>query len=322
MSRVGNTLPDLQTPCFADLSYFLYPASCISDAIPLNKINMNRRDFLQHCGVSAAALVSVPTWLEARSIKGKLGLQLYTLRDSIFQDPKGILRKVCGFGYQELETFGYSDGKIFGMPFGDFASFVDDLGMKVVSGHYGLEQATGDTWEAAITDAKAAGQKYMVVPYLAETDRQSIDDYKKICEQLNRAGEACKKQGMRLGYHNHAFEFENMNGQRPFDVMLAELDPLYVGIEMDIYWVVRAGADPIKYFEKYPKRFEQWHVKDMDKTNRDENANIGSGSIDYKRIFANAKSSGMKHWYVEQESYPADPMQSVEASATYLKKLL
>lgn len=284
---------------------------------------MKRRAFIQaSAAFTAAGLFSLPAMSHAAKIKGQLGLQLYTLRDSIFKDPKAVLTKVAGFGYKELETFSYRDGKIFGMDFRDFGKFTKDLGMQVVSGHYGLDQAKSNTWEAAISDAKAIGQQYMVVPYLVDTDRKSIDDYKKICEQLNKAGEACKKQGIRFGYHNHAFEFDKLEGQTPFDVMLAELDPKYVGIEMDIYWVIRAGADPIQYFEKHPKRFEQWHVKDMDKGNQDRNADVGTGTIDYKPIFAKAKKSGMKHWYVEQESYPGDPMDSVGASASFLKTLL
>ena len=282
---------------------------------------MKRREFIQSSAVTAAGLLSLPALANAPRIKGQLGLQLYTLRESIVKAPKEILRKVSEFGYRELETFGYRDGKIYGMPFAEFNKCAEDLGMKVVSGHYGLDQATSDSWEKAISDAKAIGQEYMVVPYLAESDRKTIDDYKKVCDQLNHAGEACARQGIRFGYHNHAFEFDNMGGQKPFDLMLKELDPKYVGIEMDIYWVVRAGADPIKYFERFPGRFEQWHVKDMSKKNPDENADIGTGTIDYKSIFAKAGKAGMKHWYVEQESYPGAPLDSVSASAKYLKTL-
>jgi sugar phosphate isomerase/epimerase len=282
---------------------------------------MKRRKFIQNAAIAAAGFFSLPAMATTSKVKGRLGLQLYTLRDSIFKDPKGVVQKVAGYGYKELETFSYRDGKIYGMPFSDFGSFVKDLGMKAVSGHYGLDQATGSAWEKAMSDAKAIGQKYMVVPYLDESARKSIDDYKKICEQLNKAGEACNKYGLRFGYHNHAFEFEKIDGQKPFDVMLAELDPKLVGIELDIYWVVRAGEDPLQYFNQYPGRFEQWHVKDMDKTRPEENADIGTGSIDYKSIFAQAKKSGMKHWYVEQESYPAEPMESVARSAQFLKTL-
>ena len=283
---------------------------------------MKRREFIWASAVTAAGVFSMAALANAAKIRGQLGLQLYTLRDSIFKDPKDVLEKVAGFGYEELETFSYRDGKIYGMAFSDFGKFTKDLGMRVVSGHYGLDQAKSNSWEAAVSDAKAIGQEYMIVPYLVDTDRKTISDYKKICEQLNKAGEACRKQGIRFGYHNHAFEFETLEGQRPFDVMLAELDPKYVGIEMDIYWVVRGGADPIQYIANYPKRFEQWHVKDMDKNNQDRNADVGTGSIDYKSLFARANRSGMKHWYVEQESYPGDPMESVGASAKYLKSLL
>lgn len=285
---------------------------------------MKRREFIQASAALSAAglLAACATPPKSEKIQGRLGLQLYTLRDSIPQDPKGVLKKVAEYGYKELETYSYRDGKIFGMTFGDFGQYVKDLGMEVMSGHYGLDQASGDAWEGAIADAKAIGQKYMVVPYLADTDRKTIDDYKKICEQLNKAGEACNTAGIRFGYHNHAFEFEQLEGQTPIDVMLGELDPKLVGWEMDIYWVVRAGADPLQYFERYPGRFEQWHVKDMDKTDRDKNADIGTGSIDYKPIFAQAEKAGMEHWYVEQESYPGDPIESVEASAKFLKTLL
>ncbi|MGC1244435.1 MAG: sugar phosphate isomerase/epimerase family protein [Chryseosolibacter sp.] len=281
---------------------------------------MKRRAFIQTTALTAAGIFSLPVLSDAAKVKGKLGLQLYTLRDTIPNDPKGVLKKVAGYGYKELETYSYRDGKIFGMDFSDFGNYVKDLGMRVCSGHYGLDQATGDAWGKAIDDAKAIGQGYMVVPYLVETDRKTIDDYKKVCGQLNKAGEACQKQGIRFGYHNHAFEFDKLEGQTPFDVMLAELDPKYVGIEMDIYWVIRAGADPIQYFERHPGRFEQWHVKDMDKQQNDRNADIGKGSIDYEPLFAKARTAGMKHWYVEQESYPGEPIDSVGASADFLKK--
>ena len=140
--------------------------------------------------------------------------------------------------------------------------------------------------------------------------------------KLNKAGEVAKNGGIRMGYHNHAFEFDTVDGQIPFDLMMKDLDPKYIGMEMDIFWVVNAGYDPIQYFEKHPGRFEQWHVKDMEKSDKDRNADVGTGSINYKRIFAKAKKSGMKHWYVEQESYPGAPMKSVGASAEYLKKLM
>lgn len=282
---------------------------------------MKRRAFVQTTTAAAAGMFLLPG-CNAPAGNRAPGLQLYTLRDTIMSDPKGVLKKVAGFGYEIVETFAYNDGNIFGMNFPDFGKYVKDLGMKVTSGHYRLSQATGDAWEKAIADAKNIGQDYMVVPYLEEQDRPSIDAYKAVCESLNKAAEICKRNGARLGYHNHAFEFEVMEGLVPFDVMLAELDPNLVHIEMDIFWVVNANQDPLAYFEKYPGRFEQWHVKDMDKNDRQRNADVGTGIIDWKTIFAKAGEAGLKHYYVEQETYPGEPIDSVEASIRNLKSIL
>ncbi|MBT1701813.1 sugar phosphate isomerase/epimerase family protein [Chryseosolibacter indicus] len=282
---------------------------------------MKRREFIQRSALTVASLATMPALLQAKS-KSDIGLQLYSLRDTIPNDPKGVLKKVAGFGYGKIETYAYSDGKIFGMAFKDFGNYVKDLGMKITSGHYPLALAKSDKWEMAVADAKSVGQKFMVVPYLNEPERRTIDDYKSICEALNKAGEVCNKNGIRFGYHNHNFEFETIDGQLPYDVMLAELDPKLVSMEMDIYWVYRAGKDALDYFKKYPGRFEQWHVKDMDKTNPDKNADVGTGSLDWKKIFAQAKQSGLKHFYIEQESYPAAPIDSIEASIKNLKNIL
>jgi sugar phosphate isomerase/epimerase len=282
---------------------------------------MKRREFVQTASFAAVGMLSLPSFLAAGKKNKKIGLQLYTLRDSIDKDPKGILDKVASFGYKELETYGYAEGKIFGIDFSEFCQHAKKLGMDVVSGHYGLDKIKGDTWKKAVDDAKKNGQKFMVVPYIDQSQRKSIDDYKKICADLNAAGEVCNQNGIRFGYHNHAFEFETIDGQVPFDVMLKELDHKNVGMEMDIFWVVNAGQDPIKYFTQYPGRFEQWHVKDMDKNDKNRNADVGTGAIDYKPIFAKAKLSGMKHWYVEQETYPGNPLDSAAASAKYLKSL-
>jgi sugar phosphate isomerase/epimerase len=282
---------------------------------------MKRREFVQNASFAAVGMLSLPSFLAAGKRKNAIGLQLYTLRDSIGKDPKGILNKVAGFGYKELETYGYGDGKIFGIDFTEFCQHAKSLGMKVVSGHYGLDKIKGDTWQKAVVDAKKNSQEYMVVPYIDASVRKSIDDYKKICADLNAAGEVCNKNGIRFQYHNHNWEFDTIDGQIPYDVMLKELDPKKVGMELDIFWIVNAGHDPVKYFTQYPGRFEQWHVKDMDKNDRNKNANVGSGSIDYKSLFAKAKLSGMKHWYVEYDSFPGDPLDSAAASANFLKSL-
>ena len=287
---------------------------------------MKRREFLTYTAAAAGALM-LPSFTLAS--KKKMGLQLYTLRDVIMKDVAGTLKQVAGLGYQELETFGYGDGKLFGMPSSEFTSLVKGLGMKITSGHYGTGQgnpaAKGtlvNDWERAVADAKEAGQEFMVVAYLQDSERKSLDDYKKVCELINKSAEVCKKYGIRLGYHNHAFEFDKIDNQVPYDLMLKELDAKNVSMEMDLYWVVNAGQDPLQFFAKYPGRFEQWHVKDMDKTDRGLQVNVGTGRIDFKAIFAKASQAGLKHLYVEQEAYPINPIESIKANADYVKKQL
>ncbi|MBY0432796.1 MAG: sugar phosphate isomerase/epimerase [Cyclobacteriaceae bacterium] len=272
---------------------------------------MKRRTFLQTTSLAAVGLAALPSM--AFAPKYPVGLQLYTLRDIIGKDPKGVCKMVADLGYKEFEAFGYNDGKLFGMTAKEFGAYVRDLGARVTSGHYMMGNSPGtkamkgtvsNEWSRAVADAKETGQEFMVVAFLMPDERKSLDDYKRICEQLNKAGETCKANGIRLNYHNHAFEFELMDGQKPFDAMLASLDPSLVGIELDLYWTYFANENPLEYFKKHPGRFEQWHVKDMDKVDRKRNAIVGTGSIDFKSIFAQASLAGMKHFYVEHDTFP------------------
>jgi sugar phosphate isomerase/epimerase len=281
---------------------------------------MERRKFLKQ-GALALAGAGIVSQGWAAPKKGKaIGLQLYTLRDVINKDVKGHLKQLAVWGYKELETYGYSKGVLFGMPSKEFAAYVKSLGMKIVSGHYGMDVVRGN-WEQAVADAKEAGQEYVVCPWIVEAER-TMDGYKKICDELNKAGEIAKKAGVKMGYHNHAFEFSKIGDVIPYDMMLKELDPKLVSMEMDIFWVVNAGYDPIQYFNNYPGRFEQWHVKDMDKADKGRNADVGTGAIDFKPLFAQAKKAGLKHFYIEQETYPADSVTSTKNSIDNLKKIL
>jgi sugar phosphate isomerase/epimerase len=282
---------------------------------------MDRRRFIQSSTLATAGLLTLPSFFVEAKEKGKpVGLQLYSLRDVIGNDPKGVLKSVASWGYTEVETYGYNNGKLFGMPVAEFKSYLDSLGVKVVSGHYGINLAESG-WEQVCADAKAMGQKFVVVPWMDKKYYATLDDLKRTCEVLNKAGEVAKKYKLKMGYHNHAFEFEQVEGKVIFDEMLTLLDPKLVSIEMDIYWVVRAGKDPVAYFEKHPGRFPLWHVKDMDKTNQDRNADVGTGSIDFTKLFAQAKKAGLKNYFIEQETYPVNSMQSVENSIKYIKTI-
>jgi len=284
---------------------------------------MKRREFIQTGSFMAVSALALPSFMNIRKAKSAIGLQLYTLRDVIGNDPKGVLKKIADAGFTNLEAYSYSEGKIFGLDYKEFNQHAKSLGMKITSGHYPLGLAQNlEAWEKAVVDAKAIGQEYMVVPYINAPERTSIDNYKSICAALNKAGEVCNKHGVRFGYHNHDFEFIKLEDQIPYDVMLKELDPKNVGMEMDLFWVVYAGYDPLAYFAKYPGRFEQWHVKDMDKDDRNKNADVGTGTIDWKPIFAKAKESGMKRFYIEQESYKGASLDCIKPGADYLKGIL
>ena len=283
---------------------------------------MKRRAFIQNTAlaVAGAGLIN-SAWAAAGSkYKNKVGLQLYSLRDIINKDSKAVLKMVADAGYKELETYGYNAGTLFGMPIKEYGDYVKSLGMKTVSGHYGIDLLAKD-WDRTCADAKSLGQEYVVVPWLNKEFYSSLDVLKKTCETINKAAQVAKKNDLKMGYHNHAFEFELVEGQIMFDVMLKELDPS-VSMEMDIFWVVNAGHDPIAYFNKYPGRFHQWHVKDMDKSDKNRNADVGTGLIDFKPIFAAAKKSGMKHFYIEQETYPNNSTESIKKSITNLLALV
>jgi sugar phosphate isomerase/epimerase len=289
---------------------------------------MKRRTFIKNSSLLAGS-VMLPSLLNCAGDQKKksIGLQLYSLRNIIKADLHGTLKKVAEIGYSTVETYSYGDGKIFNVPFADFVKMTKDTGLAISCGHYGTgfnTTAKGNLrngWEQAVEDAKMAGQPYMVVPSLDRGESGSIDDYKKACELLNKSGETCKRYGIKLGYHNHDIEFVKIEEQVPYDVMLAELDPSLVTMELDLYWIVRGGYNPVDYFSKYPGRFELWHVKDMNKTDRTETTAPGTGSIDFREIFKHAEHAGMKEYFVEIEDYEVSEYDSIKKGFEYLDTL-
>ena len=189
-----------------------------------------------------------------------IGLQLYTLRNDMGKDAAGTLKKVAALGFKEVENFGYN-GKFFGMDAKTYRETLAGMGLSAPSGHYmygnfGNKQIPGTIltgWDKAVDDAALLGQKYMVVAYLMPDERKSLDDYKKIAADLNKAGETCKKAGIQLCYHNHDFEFQAMEGTLPFDILMNQTDSKLVKTELDLYWAVKANQPPLELFKKYPK---------------------------------------------------------------------
>ncbi|MGI4733961.1 MAG: sugar phosphate isomerase/epimerase family protein [Janthinobacterium lividum] len=291
----------------------------------------SRRAFVKSAALlSAGALVS-PTLLAAP--KQYIGLQLYTVREPMQQDATGTLAKVAKMGYNSVEGATYTGSqKFYGMAPAEFTKVLKQNGLIMPSSHYrlGEEQDKGQPvqgtilhgWDQAVDDAAQAGVKYMVCAYLAEAERGNMDHYKYIAEQLNKAGERCKKAGIQLCYHNHDFEFAAQDGKLPYDLLLNGTDKNLVKMELDLYWATKAGQDPVAMFKQHPGRFPLWHIKDMDKTEKRNFTEVGNGSIDFKRIFAQAKLAGMQYFFVEQDQTPGSPFDSIQQSITYLKRTL
>lgn len=256
------------------------------------------------------------------------GLTLYSVRSEMKSSPEETLKAVADDGYKYIEAASYKAGKFYNMTPEDFKKKVEALGMIPLSTHQ--SSATLDNIDEEIAAAKAAGFKYFVIPvppmghfkYDPKSKSLSMtDDLELLAGILTTMGKKCKEAGLELLYHNHNFEFEeNKNGVVPIEYFLENLDPEYVNFEIDLYWTVKAGADPVAYFEKYPGRFKIWHVKDMDDQGRF--APVGTGTIDFAKILEKREVSGMKYYIVEQDqTYDGmKPLEAIKISHDGLKK--
>jgi sugar phosphate isomerase/epimerase len=280
---------------------------------------ITRRNFIRTASLSAVAVTVLPEILRASPIRPDVGLQLYTLRDLIGIDLKGTLKKVAGIGYTWLETAGYTDGKFYGLPPAEFRKMVEDLGMKVISSHASV---TPEDVQKAIEAHIEVGASYIIYPWVSMPEQPARDDYSRLAKRLNDLGEACMNAGLKFGYHNHAFEFIKIGDTTGYDILMQESEPVNVCFESDLYWMVFAGVDPVHYFKKYPGRFKLWHVKDMENTPDKGFAPVGTGSIDFSRIFAEKETAGMDYFFVEQDSCKDDPVKSVKISYKNMVRMI
>lgn len=291
-----------------------------------NTANMTRQQFLK-LGVLATSAALLPNVNLLAATPRTVGLQLYTLRDVMAKDPDGTLQKVAEIGYKEVESFGYSDGKFFGKTPREFAAKLKELGLTAPSGHYTtgkIMKGKGtltDDWKRAVDDAAAIGQKYMVCAFLFPPERTKLDDYKQFADLFNKSAEVCRAAGVQFAYHNHDFEFVPLDGQVPYDLLLSSTDPKLVKMELDLYWATFANQDPVALFKKHPGRFPLWHVKDMAKTPKREFAEVGTGSINFQRIFDAKKTAGLTNYFVEQDVCKRPPLEAIAISYQNVQKL-
>jgi len=280
---------------------------------------MKRRRFIQTVAISAIGLALNNAMAKAGKPK-TLALQLFSVRDSVAKNLEGTLQRLRSIGYNQLEIYGYN-GTFFGKTPAEFRSILANTGMSVISSHHisGFEMKTKgslkDGWEQAVQDLDSIGAKYMGCSYLFP-DERTTEIYSALPDLLNKSGEITKEADIQFFYHNHEFEFEKFEDTLVYDHLLTKTSADLVKMELDLYWIYKAGKDPIAYFEKYPGRFPLWHVKDI--SIEGEITEVGSGTIDFDRIFAARKKAGLKQWFVEQDVSKGDMFDSLKKSYDFL----
>lgn len=275
---------------------------------------MDRRDFLRtSVGAALATTVPLPRCARGRRLD-HIGLQLYTVRADMARDVEGTLARVAAIGYQEVEFADY-----FGLAPGAVRTAVTRAGLAAPATHVPYEQIAAG-WDRVLDAAATIGHTHVLVAWIPQEDRPDLDGWKRVAERFNRAGEQARAAGLRFAYHNHDFEFAPVGAAVPYDLLLAETDPALVGFEMDLYWTVKGGGDPLAYFAAHPGRFEFVHVKDSAGPPAHRMVDLGRGTIDFARIFARADQAGIRHAFVEHDE-PADPFAFCESGYTYLAGL-
>lgn len=282
----------------------------------------DRKTFLKMSGLLAggAAIGTFP-FLQGCSTaqapsQTNFGLQLYTLRDVIADDPEATLRQVAEFGYNQIESYEGPMGMWWNMGNTGFKELMDELGMTAISTHANVFEE----FERKANEAAEIGLKFIISPWIGPQD--SLDEFRRIADQFNEMGEIANDVGIRFGYHNHAYSFEEQEGEFPQDVLMENTDPELVEYQMDIYWVVAAGHDPAEWMQKYPGRFTTGHVKDLAPGDEPESTILGTGSIDFEQLLPVAAEQGMENFIVEQEAYTGTtPMDAIRENAEYMKNM-
>jgi len=267
--------------------------------------------------VSSVLLTSYSSHEKSKNI----GLQLYSIRDSINRDVPAAIGKVAKMGYRFVEPAGYANGRIYDMDPVAFKKLCKKNGMFVISAHVSQPLPSPENydktmawWDTCIDSHVKAGARYLVQPSMGGEPYRSLETLKKWCDYFNAVGEKCNTKGIKFGYHNHDKEFSTeLEGQTIYDFMLANTDPAKVFFEIDLYWCVIGKRNPVDYFNKYPGRFLLWHIKD-------EKEIGASGIMDFEAIWAAAKKSGMKYGIVEVERYNFDQYTSCLKSINFLNE--
>jgi sugar phosphate isomerase/epimerase len=296
----------------------------------------SRRTFIKTGALAVAATAVLHQQVFAAAVVARMvGLQLYSVREDMLKDPLGSLKQLAGMGYVYLEHANYINRKFYGYSAADFKKVLDDLGLKMISGHTVMgpqhwdeaKKDFTDAWKYTLEDAAVLQQKYVISPSMEESMRNSYDNLMRYLNVFNKCGELCIKSGMKFGYHNHDFEFsQKLNNEKVFDIMMKNIDPNMVVIQLDIGNLYNGGAIALDVVKQYPGRFENLHVKDEIKSTGNESLYesciLGEGIISCKEVVDLAKNTGGTTCYIiEQESYQGKlPMECVKEDLAIMKK--
>jgi len=283
----------------------------------------NRRQFLKTAGALTAGLSLYNPWANAELTRGKsrpFGIQLYTLRNELPGKARELLQELAKQGYSYIESYEGPEGIFWNHSAKAFKDYLDNLGLQMVSTHCDVSK----NFERKAADAASIGVKYLICPWVGP--QKSIEAFKKIAAQFNEMGSICKKNGIKFAYHNHDYSFKPIDEQIPQAVLLNETDPALVDFELDIYWASYSGQDPLVWLSKYPNRFKLCHVKDKSRAPYPregyQSVDLGTGSIDFKKILPKAVDLGMEYLIVEQEFYPnGTQLEAAGTGASYMKRL-
>lgn len=275
----------------------------------------SRRKFLSKMTLAGSALAISPQLAFSKTKKQELGIQLYTFREQMQSNPLKTLEEIASLGIKKIESAKSQKGYYYGLKPKEMQMACADLGMQLVSGHVLLD----DAFDLTLEEAEEAQQAFLICSSLPTTG-QTLDNYKRVAEAFNKAGEKCKAAGIRFGYHNHEYEFESENGVILYDVLMDETDPNLVHMELDLGWVIVAERNPLDYFKKYPGRFPLWHLKDMDLVNK-HSTEFGKGGLNIPELLANQNESGVEHIFIEQEEYATTPFESIKHNMNFMNSL-
>lgn len=299
---------------------------------------MKRRSFIKQSMAAAGGLaLASPLMASVLGEKTSLhpvGIQLFTVMKEIDEDLTGTLTKIAALGYQELESAYSVKGGYYGLKPKEFASMTKDLGLAWKSHHvlgvpfipppemklppaFAKMRSLKMNHQELVDEAAEGGVEFLVC---AAISFGTTDEINSSLEILNKTAEACKKAGIGFAYHNHDAEFKPVDGKLPYDIFLSQISGDLMKMELDLAWATKAGIDPVLLFKKHPGRFPLWHVKDLDAEFK-QILPVGQGVIDYKRIFAEAKIAGMKHFFVEHDM-PANAFESLAASIKNVNEVI